>query len=450
MPMIRCRGFATRMLQLRTTKIVSVAIASAFLTVVFGPALRAQAAASRYRIYAGNTHSHTQFTWSHGEQWEHASCKGILVYGAEQGGPFISLWHHGYVYKNCPAIYVVNGWQLPAPDMVLRPDWKAVQGPPARHFQLARKNGFDFYVSSDHSQEAVFVPGEADSDAWKAIKEQAKGATDANFVALAGFEFSENNPGPDGTGHINVINSSSILNALLPGASIAALYRWLPTAAPNGSGPVVASFNHPGPHQYDDWAGRTMEATNIITMLEVINSNSHIHYQGFINALDKGWKVSPVSGLDNHGLTGISKDQSRTFVLAPTRTKVAILEAMKARRTYASLDQNIQCRYTVNGQIMGSTLNRPSTFHFSIDVNDPDTNNPDDRITKIDIVRDGGEIAQSYTPTPPSYTVTWNPTLTDSHSKYFFVRVWNAGGGDGPHPDPAQPVAWLAPVWTGR
>ena len=28
------------------------------------------------------------------------------------------------------------------------------------------------------------------------------------------------------------------------------------TAAPNGDGPVVASFNHPGPHQYNDWAYR--------------------------------------------------------------------------------------------------------------------------------------------------------------------------------------------------
>jgi hypothetical protein len=33
---------------------------------------------------------------------------------------------------------------------------------------------------------------------------------------------------------------------------------------------------------------------------------------------------------------------------------------------------------------------------------------------------------------------------------YFFVRVWNAGGGDAPKANPDHPVAWLAPIWTGR
>jgi hypothetical protein len=181
----------------------------------------------------------------------------------------------------------------------------------------------------------------------------------------------------------------------------------------------------------------------------VINSNIHIHEEGFINALDKGWKVSPVSGNDNHGLTGIAGDTSRTFVLATSRTKVAILDAMKHRRTYAS-DRNIQCRYSVNGAIMGSTLAQPNTFKFDIQISDPDTNEPKDKITKIEIVKDHDEVVQSYTPDTPDYSVTWSPTVTDPTSKYFFVRVWNAGGGDAPGADPAKPIAWLAPVWTGR
>ena len=35
-----------------------------------------------YHIYAGNTHSHTSFTWSHGEQWENDK-------GEEGKGPAI-------------------------------------------------------------------------------------------------------------------------------------------------------------------------------------------------------------------------------------------------------------------------------------------------------------------------------------------------------------------------
>jgi hypothetical protein len=212
---------------------------------------------------------------------------------------------------------------------------------------------------------------------------------------------------------------------------------------------VVASFNHPGPHQYNDWAYRDPQITDIITLLEVINSNKSIHYAGFVNALDKGWKVSPVCGNDNHGVWGITHQTSRTFVLATNRTKVAILDAMKNRRTYASLDKNIQCRYTVNGAIMGSTLTRPEVFDFDISISDPDTNNVKDKITKIDIVKDGGAVVQTYSPAP-GWSAQWNPVINDSTNKFFFVRVWNAGGGDAPGADPAKPVAWLAPVWTGR
>jgi len=207
---------------------------------------------------------------------------------------------------------------------------------------------------------------------------------------------------------------------------------------------------HPGPKQYNNWDYRDPQITDIITMLEVINSNSHIHYEGFINALDKGWKVSPVSGNDNHGTSGISRQTSRTFLLATSRTKLALLDAMKNRRTYASLDENIQCRYSVNGAIMGSTLAGPDTFKFQIHISDPDTNQPKDKITRIDIVRDHGEVVQTYTPDTPDYNADWTPSITDSTSRYFFVRVWNAGGGDAPGADPANPVAWLAPVWTGR
>jgi hypothetical protein len=266
-------------------------------------------------------------------------------------------------------------------------------------------------------------------------------------VAIAGYEHSENN-GPGGNGHLNVFNSDGYLNALAPGTDLPTIYNWLKTARPNGDGPVVASFNHPGPRQYNDWAYRDAAVTDVITMLEVINSNNKIHYAGFINALDKGWKVSPVCGNDNHGFTGISKHTSRTFVLAKEKTQAAILDAMKHRRTYASLEQNIQCRYTVNGAIMGSTLNRPDSLEFNIAVSDPDTNEPNDKITKIDIVTEGGAVVQTFEPMP-AHSVNWKVTLRDATKKYYFVRVWNAGGGDLPA-KPEDPIAWLAPVWTGR
>jgi hypothetical protein len=123
---------------------------------------------------------------------------------------------------------------------------------------------------------------------------------------------------------------------------------------------------------------------------------------------------------------------------------------MKNRRTYASLENNIQCKYTVNGKIMGSTLKGDKVFNFDISISDPDTNNPNDKITQIDIVKDGGEVVQTYNVPSPGHTIKWSPIINDATSKYFFVRVWNAGGGDAPRANAQKPVAWLAPVWTDR
>jgi len=415
------------------------------------PARRRSPAREEYQIYAGSTHAHTSYTWSHGDQFAKSDCKGIRVYGPKSPGDSLSVWTEGYVKSltGCYAMYVINGFQLPSPDMKVKADWEKFQGLPSAHYAAAKAKGFDFYVTSDHSQEAVFNPISPNNQAWMASKEAANKASNQDFVAIPGFEYSEND-GPGGTGHINVLNSDGMLNALLPGVDLASFYRWLAAAKSSSDGPVVASFNHPDAHQYADFSGRTPEATDAITMLEMINSNKNIHYEAFLAALDKGWRVSPVAGNDNHGLNGIAVQKSRTFVLALSKTRLAILDAMKHRRTYASLDNNIQCRYTVNGAAMGSTLAGANEFHFAIDIKDPDTANPNDKIVKIDIVKDGGAIAETYVVPEPAYAVAWSPTIHDETSKYFFVRVWNAGGGDAPGADSAKPIAWLAPVWTGR
>jgi hypothetical protein len=402
-------------------------------------------------IYAGNLHAHTAYTWSHGEQFAKGECAGIIVFAPNPAAPFAYQWSDGYVKTKtggCPGIYVIHSAQIPAPGMIVKPDWEKYQGPPSEHFRRARAAGYDFYAVTDHSQEAGFQPVSENNPAWLKVKQEAAAATGTDFVAIAGYEHSEND-GPGGEGHLNVFNSSGMLNALAPGVDLPAFYKWLETAQPNGDGPVVAAFNHPGPNQYNGFAYRTPKVTEILTLLELINSNDKIHYQAFLNALDKGWKVSPICGNDNHGYSGITRQMSRTFVLATAKTHAAILEAMKNRRTYASLDTNIQCRYTVNGRPMGSTLERPSVLRFDILITDPDTASPNAKITRIDIVKDGGVVVQTHAPTPAN-SVRWTPEIHDSTARYYFVRVWNASGGDAPGADPANPVAWLAPVWTGR
>ena len=401
-----------------------------------------------YRIYAGSTHAHTAYTWSHGS---HLVKAGLRIDSLNVAHP---------------------------KDSTTKPGWQKLQGFPGEHFAAAKVSGYDFYTTTDHSQEAAFHPASSDNTAWVNTRKAVTSATDDNFVALMGYEHSENNSA-NGKGHINVINTATYLNALKPDIDLPYLYKWLATVTPDGDGPVVATFNHPAPTSYNSFAYRDEKVTGIITMLEVINSNKNVHYDGFLKALDSGWKVSPVAGNDNHNLGGIKAQQSRTFVLATHKTKRAILDAMKNRRTYASFDQNISCTYTVNGKMMGSTLNGAEPFfQFDISISDPDSNDPKAKITKIDIVKDGGEVVETHSPAP-SHSVQWKPRIKNAGNKYFFVRVWNAAGNttqggetsdpentESPEPaeqarntqpstggkkaDTVRPVAWLAPVWTGK
>ncbi|MEO6000409.1 MAG: hypothetical protein ABIN89_26455 [Chitinophagaceae bacterium] len=431
-----------------TNKLFFAFLTIALLTVSSRAKSQSKPAASIYTIYSGNTHAHTSYTGSHGEQFEKSACKGIAVFGGDASPDSVDTWKAGYVKtEGCASIIIIRSTQYPGPNEVLKPDWQKFQGTPSAHFALAKANHYDFYVTTDHSQDYTLNPPNISNKAWVDSRQAADAVTNSSFVAIRGYEHSENN-GPNGQGHINIINSAEYLNALDPKIDLPYLYNWLKTAKPNGDGPVVGTFNHPGPDQYNNWSYRDAAVTDIMTMLEVINSNNKIHYEGFLSALDKGWKVSPVCGNDNHGLTGIKKHTSRTFVLAINKTKAAILDAMKNRRTYASLDQNIQCSYTVNDKIMGSTLPGSKEYKFKISISDPDSGNPKDKITKIDIVSDSGKVVQTYK--ADAYSVQWSPTIRDQSNKYFFVRVYNAGGGDASGGDAEKPIAWLAPVWMGK
>jgi hypothetical protein len=207
---------------------------------------------STYFVYRGNTHSHTSYTSSHGSV--------------------------------APA-----------------------QGPPSEHHSRAKAAGFDFYATTDHSQEVAFNPTSVTNPAWVDTKNAAAAATDSTYVGLAGFEHSENDNHASGDGHINVINSNAYTDASDAGMDLPAFYAWLGNAAANGSDPVVASFNHPGTAQYGNWANRTAAATNVITLLEVVSSGDTSKEASWRAANNAGWKVGATCGIDRAHEVGDSR-----------------------------------------------------------------------------------------------------------------------------------------------
>jgi hypothetical protein len=203
-------------------------------------------------------------------------------------------------------------------------------------------------------------------------------------------------------------------------------------------------------------------------MFEVINSGN-LHYAAFVTALEKGWRVAPMAGNDGHGTWRITTHNYRTGVLTPGLTRDNLMQAMRARRVYCTWDKNLKLSFKANGQIMGSVLRNPSSLAFSVTASDPDAGDPNDRITKIEIVGDNGVVVGSKEFS--EHSVSWTATYAPQY-KYYFVKVYTADKADGPAayakkpkepkkaadegPPPPRadkgdtPTAYSAPVWVEK
>ena len=128
----------------------------------------------------------------------------------------------------------------------------------------------------------------------------------------------------------------------------------------------------------------------------------------------------------------------RTVLLAPALTRADLFVALRANRGYATLDGDLRVSFTVDGAVMGSTLSPRTRYTVAATVSDPDVLVAGDRVTRLDLVSDGGAVVASKAVN--AHSVSWSLPVTSATARYYFLRVTT---GDGV-------TAWTAPVWTGR
>lgn len=302
---------------------------------------------------------------------------------------------------------------------------------PSDHCSKAKAAGYDFYAVTNHAlaKYKSFTP-----ETYESTRADADKLTDSTFVAIAGFEFSEND-GPGGKGHLTALNTKSYLDATGSKVNFPVFYDWLVTNQPTT---VCASFNHAGPTTFNGYDYLTPDRRDGVTMYEMINSGK-LHYPGFLTALKKGWRVAPMAGEDGHG-TGRIKESYRTGVLATSLTREAIMRAMRQRRVYCTWDKNLHLSFSANDQIMGSVLRDPASLSIRVCASDPDTADPKDAITKIEIVSIKGHVVaeRSFS----AHEVEWT-TAIEPKQKCYFVEIYTADKTDGP-------TAYSAPIWIER
>src|SRR5450830_1006186 len=315
-------------------------------------------------------------------------------------------------------------------------------GTPQQAYDSAKAAGADFMAVTDHSNwfdgdsatVAANLAG-GPSTEWATLK----AAADANnvpgtFVGIAGYEMTWSG----GPGHINTFNTVGYDTRTHTAMTLTAYYAQLALYPQS-----ISQLNHPGTTfgTFDDFAHWTAEADAVVNLVEVGNGEGVVHqagyfpsYQYYQMALDKGWHVAPSNNQDNHKGNWMSANDARTVVLAPELTRDAIFEAIRQKRVYATEDKDLRVTYYLNGAVMGSSLDNPSTLDFSITFGDAETT---DIITKVSVIANGGVVVASTNPN--ANQGTWNFTMPTDPYSFYYVRIDQAD----------TDVAVTAPVWTG-
>lgn len=320
------------------------------------------------------------------------------------------------------------------------------QGTIDEAYQYAENNAnVDFLAVTDHSNwfdndtKANLSDGSS-SESWNKGKKAAdKYNKDGEFVAIYGYEMTWSGS-TGGYGHINTFNTPGFETRSNKSMDLKTYYNTLKTQQES-----LSQLNHPGKTfgDFNDFSHYDAAIDELVTLVEVGNGEGAIRssgyfpsYEYYTRALDKGWHVSPTNNQDNHKGKWGNANTARTVIEAADLSRESIYDAIRERRTYATEDENLRISYTVNGNTMGSILEKTDLLEFDINVEDIDAN---DNIKKISIIGDGGKVIKSIDNINSNKKqVTFS--LDNNVSSYYYVRVDQED----------KDIAVTAPVWVGE
>lgn len=384
-------------------------------------------------------------------------------------------------------------------------------GTPTEAFERARAVGLDFLAVTEHNhasaesgakggrRDGVLVardprlydaPGDVSftrrwTDGGQARTEDvtaaslaraAHDATDAQFIALIGQEYSTISSG----NHVNVIDWPQVL--ALPSGDFAALYGAFGNATPvlqlnhpdvradlfyrgADEDTLAAMFNDYGFDDFDgDFTALVEAADPLVALIELVTgpamietAQEHVtgahHERDYYYYLVQGLHLSPSVGHDNHYRTWGDATPARMGVFAAQRSREALLAAMRANRTFASEDPDLRIDFSIGDADMGDvlTLAPGSEIRPRVRVEDP---GEPDRGYVVELIY-GDVQAQAR-----SDLVQWEPGdglsealrfdgdaevafdtyLASGLPEFFYVRVTQDD----------RDRAWSAPIWINH
>jgi hypothetical protein len=266
---------------------------------------------------------------------------------------------------------------------------------PADAYAYAQAHGLDILMASEHNHMYDGSDGtnaNASAQAARALYQAGRKAASSynaahpGFLALYGMEWGVIANG----GHLNIFNSPSLLGWERNGAGeligdiatakgdYAALYALMREHG------WLGQFNHPAASGQFQVGGvplaYTADGDNAMALCEVLNtsafsandSETETRRSSFEVACNKlleaGYHVAFSSDQDNHCANWGASYTNRTGVLiarAKRLTTASFLDAVRARRVFATMDKGAQLILVANGHVMGERFANSGSLALS-------------------------------------------------------------------------------------
>ncbi len=269
-------------------------------------------------------------------------------------------------------------------------------GDPADAYGSLRAAGLDVAALTDHAVLARGALGDTDpcavlpggnayagctsvhgldEDAWRRTGAYADAAdTPGAFTAIRGFEWTE-----PYLGHVNVWLSSHYTDVVALGDMVP-FFAWLtrdPTGALGGGADGLAGFNHPGRERgcFEEFR-YFPEAHNRVVSLEMFNRREDYLFEGhadgrqspLVQCLAAGWRPGLSGVSDEHGADwGFVEGKGRTGLWLRELSRRGVMDALRARRFFATRESGLRLDATLEGTRMGGVV-RPAAGSVAVAV----------------------------------------------------------------------------------
>ena len=266
---------------------------------------------------------------------------------------------------------------------------------PEDAYRFAQQHGLQFLLTSEHNHMYDASEGsDPNADPQAARQLYRLGIANAEqytarhpgFVAMYGLEWGV----ISGGGHLNILNSPALLgwerstsgepfaDVVTPKNDYAALYKLMKEQG------WLGQFNHPGARQFPlngEPLAFSEDGAAVMALCEVMNSNAfskrldegeprHSFYEdACATLLEAGYRLAFSSDQDNHCANWGASYSNRTGILLPagtTPTVEALLEAIRARRVFATMDKQAAIALTANGTLMGAQMDNSGPLTLQV------------------------------------------------------------------------------------